>query len=187
MFLLYQSYREAHRRMETLSDQLSDGQGFRATASPLPSEAAGDFIQRRMNHFPELEEAAQALWRQAGLDQDQLYPGLMDVFRNFGAKVRIHRAGEAPGILRRFDAESRVLSLSELLPLRSRAFQMAHQWCLLALGEQLDALVQDPLLADDTSRSMARVALANYFAGAVLMPYGPFLRATRAARMKPPL
>jgi len=60
VFLLYQSYREARRRMETLSDQLSDGQGFPAASTPLPSEAAGDFIQRRMNYFPELEEAAEA-------------------------------------------------------------------------------------------------------------------------------
>jgi hypothetical protein len=29
---------------------------------------------------------------------------------------------------------------------------------------------------------MARVALANYFAGAVLMPYGPFLKAVKAGR-----
>ena len=182
VFLLYQSYREAHRRMETLSDQLSDGQGFRATASPLPSEAAGDFIQRRMNHFPELEEAAQALWRQAGLDQDQLYTGLVTAFRERGIRVRIHWAEEAPGVLRRYDPGARVLSLSELLSPRSRAFQLAHQWALLVLGDLLDRLTDDPLLTGPVARSMARVALANYYAAAVLMPYEPFLRAARLAR-----
>ena len=182
VFFLYQSHREGRRQLEALSDQLSDGQGYASPASLLPSEAAGDFIQRMMNYFPTLEDAAEALWRKAGLDQDQLYTGLLEVFRDFGVKVRVHRTGEAPGILRSYDAETRVLSLSELLPLRSRAFQMAHQWSLLALRGLLDELVQDPLLADETARSMARVALANYFAGAVLMPYAPFLKATRAAR-----
>jgi predicted transcriptional regulator len=182
VFLLYQSYREARRRMEALSNQLSDGQGFPAASAPLPSEAAGDFIQRRMNYFSELEDAAEGLWQQAGLESEQLYAGLVGAFRERGIQVRIHWAEEAPGILRRYDPHARVLSLSELLSPRSRTFQLAHQWALLVLGKLLDDLTEDPFLTAPVSRAMARVALANYFAGAVLMPYGPFLQATRAAR-----
>ena len=135
-----------------------------------------------MNHFPELEEAAETLWREAALDPELLYPGLVGAFRERGIQVRIHWAEEAPGILRRYDPGTRVLSLSELMSPRSRTFQMAHQWALLALGDLLDQLTEDPLLTGPVARSMARVALANYFAAAVLMPYGPFLHATRAAR-----
>lgn len=182
VFLLYQAHREGRRRLEAMADQLSDGQGLQAPAAPLPSEAAGDFIQRAMNHFPALEEAAEDLWGRHGLDPDLLYNKLIDVFRGRGVSVRVHRAPEAPGILRRFDPAGGVLSLSELLPLRSRAFQLAHQWALLALGDTLDALVRDPLLPEGPARSMARVALANYFAGAVLMPYGPFLKAAKGTR-----
>ncbi|NTV74589.1 MAG: DUF2083 domain-containing protein [Holophaga sp.] len=182
VFYLYQTYREGRRQMDTLSDQLSDGQGYASPATLPPSEAAGDFIQRSMNYFPALEAAAEDLWSRASLDQDLLYTGLIEVFKGYGVKVRVHRAGDAPGILRRYDPETRVLSLSELLPPRSRAFQMAHQWALLALRELLDELIHDPLVTDDTARAMARVALANYFAGAVLMPYGTFFRAVRAGR-----
>jgi predicted transcriptional regulator/DNA-binding XRE family transcriptional regulator len=185
VFLLYQSYREARRRMETLTDQLSDGQGFPPGATPLPSEAAGDYIQRRMNHFPELEEAAEALWPQSAPGQevrDQLYAGLVEAFRTRGIQVRVHWAEEAPGILRRYDPAQQVLSLSELLSPRSRTFQLAHQWALLFLGELLDRLTEDPLLTGTVARSMARVALANYFSAAVLMPYAPFLRAAQASR-----
>ena len=182
VFLLYQSYRESRRLHESLSDRLSDGQGLTPQASPLASEVAADFIQGAMNHFPELEEAAESLWKVAGLEQDLLYGGLMAAFRNRGVSVRIHRSEEAPGILRRYDPEARTLSLSELLPVRSRTFQLAHQWALLALGDTLDRLTEDPFLTDPVARSLTRVALANYFAGAVLMPYGPFLRATRAVR-----
>jgi predicted transcriptional regulator/transcriptional regulator with XRE-family HTH domain len=182
VFFLYQSHREARRRLEALSDQLSDGQGFPPTATPLPSEAAGDFIQRAMNHFPVLEEAAEDLWARARLDLDLLFVGMMEVFRGHGVTVKVHRASDAPGILRRYDPDARVLSLSELLPMRSRAFQMAHQWALLALGDVLDGLTRDPLLTDGTARSMARVALANYFAGALLMPYRPFLKGARSSR-----
>ncbi|KAF1048369.1 MAG: HTH-type transcriptional regulator PrpR [Xylophilus sp.] len=40
-----------------------------------------------------------------------------------------------------------------------------------------------PELADDAaSRALARIGLANYFAGALLLPYGAFLRAAEALR-----
>ena len=42
--------------------------------------------------------------------------------------------------------------------------------------------MSDARLTTDDSRSLARVALANYFAGAVLMPYGSFLQAAREER-----
>jgi len=182
VFLLYQSYREARRLHETLTDRLSDGQGLSPQTAPLGPEAVADFIQRSMNHFPELEEAAEQLWKSAGLEQDLMYGGLMAAFKKLGVTVRILRTGEEPGILRHFDGDTKVLNLSELLPMRSRAFQLAHQWALLALGDILDRLTEDPLLAGPVARSLARVALANYFAGAVLMPYKPFLKATRSAR-----
>jgi len=182
VFRLYQTYREARRRMDTLSDRLSDGQGVDLQVAPLPAEAAGDFIQRAMNHFPLLEEAAEKLWQDASLDHDLLYPGLVGAFQKLGIRVRIHSAQEAPGILRHYDANTRLLSVSELLPLRSRTFQLAHQWALVAQGNLLNELTRDPLLSDLEAKAMARVALANYFAGAVLMPYAPFFRDAQAER-----
>ena len=180
---LYRSYADARESVSTLGERLSTGEGLAGVdPSRLPSEEVSDLVQRHMNHFPELEEAAETLWRQAALDPELLYPGLVGAFRERGVQVRIHWAEEAPGILRRYDADARVLSLSELLSARSRTFQLAHQWALLALGDLLDRLTEDPLLSGPVARSMARVALANYFAAAVLMPYGPFLRAARAVR-----
>ncbi len=85
-------------------------------------------------------------------------------------------------MLRRFDPDRRILSLSELLPQRSRTFQLAHQLALLEHSELLDRLINHPLLRTAASRALARVALANYFASAVLMPYERFLRAARSER-----
>ncbi len=36
-----------------------------------------DLIQRHMNHFPELEDGAEELWKKAELDPEELYPGLV--------------------------------------------------------------------------------------------------------------
>jgi predicted transcriptional regulator len=46
----------------------------------------------------------------------------------------------------------------------------------------LDRIAADPMLTSAESRALCRVALANYFASAVLMPYDAFLRAAKAER-----
>jgi predicted transcriptional regulator len=86
------------------------------------------------------------------------------------------------GAVRRFDAERRRLTLSEVLRPGSRNFQMAHVLGLLSHSSLLDELVADEQLSSEESRSLCRVAFANYFAGAVLMPYDLFLDAARTER-----
>lgn len=182
VFELYRAYQHAQDSLGTLSAKLSDGQGYDPEATRLPSEEVGDFIQQAMNHFPELEDAADALWEQSPLDMENPYPGLVSIMEARGVAIRIHRVSEGPGLLRRFDPDRRSLSLSELLPQRSRAFQLAHQLALLDHSELLDQLTAHPLLRTPASRALARVALGNYFASAVLMPYERFLKAAKLER-----
>lgn len=180
---LYRAYSGARESVESLSSKLTEGEEVAGISSNLPSEQVSDFIQRRMNYFQELEESAEELWRQAKLGGEDLYTGLIrHLERSLEVQVRIARTGNERGTLRRFDPERRILTLSELLPTRSRVFQLAHQIGLLMQKELLDQLVTDPLLITDEARALGRVALANYFAGAVMMPYEPFLRAAREER-----
>jgi predicted transcriptional regulator len=72
--------------------------------------------------------------------------------------------------------------LSEVLPPRSRNFQLAHQAALLCEEQTIDRIVDEANLSTDDSRNLARIALANYFAGAVLMPYGPMVQAAERER-----
>jgi predicted transcriptional regulator len=86
------------------------------------------------------------------------------------------------GAMRRYDADRKLLLLSEALPRGSRNFQVAHQVGLLLHSDTLDRIARDQQLTTDDSRALARVALANYFAAAVSMPYQPFVEAARAER-----
>jgi hypothetical protein len=86
------------------------------------------------------------------------------------------------GAMRRFEPGSGTLWLSELLRRGSRHFQLAHQLGLLTQAAVLDRFAADPHLTSEPARRLARVTLSNYFAGAVLMPYGPFLDAARLER-----
>ncbi len=180
---LYRAYRSARQSAETLASQVVGDEPAGAAHSLLPSEEVSDLIQDRQNHFPELEAGAERLWREAKLDPEELAPRLVrHLEAAHGVQVRIGRGLAERGVLRRFDAARKTLTLSELLPTRSRTFQLAHQLALLGAREGLDRLVQDGRLTSEESRTLARVALANYFAGAVLMPYGPFLSAAREER-----
>jgi predicted transcriptional regulator len=102
--------------------------------------------------------------------------------RRHGVRVRIERTQAMAGAVRRFDPARKVLALSEVLRRGSRNFQLAFQIGVLDAGAALDARATDPLLTSPESRALSRVALANYFAAAVLMPYDAFLEAARLER-----
>jgi predicted transcriptional regulator/transcriptional regulator with XRE-family HTH domain len=181
---LYRSYVAARESVSTLGERLDTGEGM-AGLDPtrLPSEEVSDLIQRHQNHFPELEEGAEQLWRGAELEADDVYRGLVRFLASVHRiQVRVVRVGDERKAMRRYDPEKRIISLSEVLPPRSRRFQLAHQVGLITQSARIDKLLHDEQLTAPESRSLARVAMANYFAAALLMPYQPFLEAARAER-----
>ncbi|HEU4700556.1 MAG TPA: short-chain fatty acyl-CoA regulator family protein [Gemmatimonadales bacterium] len=189
---LHQAYGATRGSLETLGGQLLDDQQDLGDLGALDrarlsSEQVSDFIQRNGNYFPALEAEAERLLRATGpgeADHDgDLFGRLArHLEAAHGVRVRVRTVGEMRGAVRRFDPERRELQLSELLRRGSRNFQLAAQIALLGSTAVLDELTLDPKLTGDESRALARVALASYFAGAVLMPYGPFLRAAEAER-----
>jgi predicted transcriptional regulator/DNA-binding XRE family transcriptional regulator len=182
---LYEAYRATRESAQNLAAQVLSHNGdvdelhrFR-----FPTEEVTDLMQRHINYFPELEKGADALALSAGLASESLFNALTTYLRKVkGVEVRIEQAGPMQSALRRFDPDKNVLFLSEVLRRGSRNFQLAYQVGLLTQAETLDRIASDPLLTTDESRALCRVALANYFASAVLMPYEPFLRAARAER-----
>lgn len=182
---LYRAYRATRATADELSSRLASEEGAESAAAQvhLPSEEVSDMLQRHGNHFPELEAAAEDLAARGALATDDLYGGLVRFLeREHGIRVEIARWGAERGVLRRFDPGGRRLVLSELLPTRSRTFQLAHQIGLLAYGPVIDRIVADERLGADESRALGRVTLANYFAGAVIMPYARFLEAAKQER-----
>ncbi|HET7826359.1 MAG TPA: short-chain fatty acyl-CoA regulator family protein, partial [Anaeromyxobacter sp.] len=179
---LYQAYRATREASDSLAASLSAGDPEGVDSTHLPTEEVSDLIQRHRNFFPELEEGAEALWRDARLDREYLYTSLVRYLRALGVEVRIVRTAEMHGAVRRYDPDAKELLLSEVLRRGSRNFQLAYQVGILTQAEVLDRFAADPHLTSPSSRALARVALANYFAGAVLMPYEPFLEAARSER-----
>jgi predicted transcriptional regulator/DNA-binding XRE family transcriptional regulator len=181
---LYRSYAAAKESISTLGEHLATDEGLAGIdPSRLPSEEVSDMVQRHDNHFPELEEAAERVFREARLDAaDDSFRGIASYLAaRHGVEVRLARAAEGRA-MRRFDPAARVVTISEVLPPRSRRFQLAHQLALVAEAELIERLVRAENLTTPESRALARVSLANAFAGALLMPYAPLLEAARAER-----
>ncbi len=182
---LYRAYRASITDRTVLVEQLAGtGWGDESLEPPrLPSEEVSDLLQSCMNHFPELETAASQLRTEADARAESLDRGLMaHLADRHGVDVDIIPANEAGSAVRRFDAARGRLVLSEVLPPRSRSFQLAHQIALIEHRPVLDGYLAQGNLSTEDSRTLGRVALANYFAGALLMPYTPFLEAARAMR-----
>jgi len=183
---LHRAYTGARESLNALGERLLDYQQDVGAVDRvrLSSEQVSDFIQRNNNHFPALEtEAANLLAATDSGEPEELFARLARYLKTaHGVRVRIVPHAETRGAVRRFDPEKRELLISEVLRRGSRNFQLAAQIGLLRCGRTLDELSVDPKLPNDESRALCRVALASYFAGAVLMPYDDFLRAAESER-----
>ncbi len=182
---LYRAYRGARDALETLGERVRGAPGLldEEGRPAIPSEEVSDLLQREGNHLPALEAAAEETWRAGALRPDDLTRGLMDhLERAHGVRARVVAPAALGPAIRRWDPARREVLVSAALPRAARRFQLAHALALVAHGPLLDRLCDDPALTGDESRRLARAALANYFAAAVVMPYEATLEAARAER-----
>jgi predicted transcriptional regulator/DNA-binding XRE family transcriptional regulator len=200
---LYQAYRSSIERTKALAAKLYDGRallGVNPKDLPseeesdamanlnyqhLPSEEVSDVIQANTNYFPELEAASLEIASRAKFDRTNLYRSMVDHLRKaHGTTVALTPVSRDRGAIRRFDPERRVLSLSDVLPPWSRNFQLAHQIGLLEATSTIDAIIArsgQHLTAQESVR-LCRIALASYFAAALIMPYDDFLHTAEEMR-----
>ncbi len=181
---LFQAYQASRQQAETLAQRFAEDVDA-VSGSRTPAEEVSDFVQRHENHFPEIEEVAEDIQRQArlGIGERDLYGAVMDYLKRYhDVETKILTLREMDGAFRRYDPESRTLYLSEVLRRGSRNFQLCHQLGLILMSETFNRLVSVPQLTNEDSRRLGRLVLANYFAASVLMPYERFLNAARSER-----
>ncbi len=180
---LYHAYRDALESIRAVASKVDDaGDMTGIDPARLPSEEVSDVLQENQNHFPALEEAAERLAEQAGLERPDAYPGLLRLLAEDGISVEVAPHPAARGAMRYYDRETRRLHLSEMLTGYARNFQLAHQIGLLRLTREFDRIIEKSRLTTPDSVTLCRVSLANYFAAALLMPYRPFLESARTFR-----
>lgn len=171
--------REAEERLSVYAARLGDSSGD-ALAVPLPHEEVRDFFYARHNHIVELDDMAERMAEAWGVRPGEaeyaLTARLLDAH---GVQVLSPAVADSGGFafLREFEPARGVLHLSPLLDSGQRAFQIATQLALLEAHETIEALVGTGGFRGEEACALARIGLANYFAGALILPYGRFLAA----------
>lgn len=174
--------RGAEQRLASL------GMGDRDTGSvpgPGPHEEVRDFFYAHHNHMDALDRLAESLSKRLGAqDRSQdlvprLEARLLAVHRVQVHRVQVQSLPEER--LRRFEPAQRLLLLSDTLSAGQLAFQLATQLAYLEASEEMGRLVASSTFSTEAA-SLARIGLASYFAGAVVLPYGRFLAAAQELR-----
>jgi predicted transcriptional regulator/transcriptional regulator with XRE-family HTH domain len=181
LLALHRRYRDALDRGDTMAGQLGD-EWDAGTGARQPFEQVREFFYARNNHVEPLDEAAERLYRAASLSPTSIHAGLSDwLAARHGVGLRIGDIGATP---RRFDAGTRTLHVSAALTGGQQAFQMATQLAFLEsdVEAEIARLSEGGAFGDDETRRLVRIGLANYFAGAVLLPYAAFLAAAEEER-----
>lgn len=181
---LFHAWREANDNAAELAEQIAGGAGGTSPESlRSPVEEVRDFLTRHGNHYPELEDAASALHDRSSLNRDSMYADLADHLTGaLQVGVNVVPVDVMPETLRRYDRHRRRVLLSEVLPETGRVFQLACEICLLECRDLLDRMIDEGGFGTDAARRLARAHLANYFAGAVMMPYDRMLAAAESLR-----
>ena len=151
--------------------QVSTGQVSTGQAGArLPWEAVRDWFHDAGNYVDALDRAGEALAVARDTPEQQL------------ARHRIALALDpddaAP--LARFDG--RILTLAAAAPAETRRFLVAHRLAATAFAGPIAEIVAAAPLAHDEARRLLSIGLANYAAGALVMPYAAFRAEAKAVR-----
>lgn len=176
---LYREFRKSRETTQELASRLSSDEELSVDGTS-PAEEVSDAIQRARNYYAPLETLAGEVRRDAGIDAARggAFSSLVGIMENrFGVQVSVVPSQTLGGSVRRYDPERKRLALSEALPSSSQTFQLAHQVALLAAREPIREIVDAGSFNYEDSERLYAIALANYTAAAILMPYDRFLEA----------
>ena len=168
--------------LRELQRQPADSAGADPRVLITPETWVRDYIQAQRNHFPELEDGAETL---GGALNDPL--SVAEALRRrlkeaWGVEARVVDPEELDDVSQHYDAQRRTFMLSALLRQENRTFGLAYQLSLLEFAPIIERLVETARPPDAGSRHLLHMSFANYAAGAIMMPYGKFLRAAEEHR-----
>ncbi|UTW59390.1 DUF2083 domain-containing protein [Kordiimonas sp. SCSIO 12603] len=163
---LYTAYQEGQL---ALADQTGGD-----SSGPDPVSEARRFLAARKNYFAEIdgpaEELAQHVSRAGGFEK---------YFNDQRLRVRRLPSDVMMGFTRRFDMHRREIVLEESLDGASATFQLALQVVYLEMNDVIGEILAGTSFETETGEKLTRRALANYAAGAIMMPYSKFVRAAK--------
>ncbi|MDX2015296.1 MAG: short-chain fatty acyl-CoA regulator family protein [Myxococcaceae bacterium] len=186
---LFNLYKNTRMQLENVMTQLSSQERPPAAGSDgkldySPFDETTDFLESHKNYFPELEAEAEGLRADFRLERQTLSSQLVRIVEErFGYAVLFEEAQGSSSVVRRLDKDKQQLKLSPGLTEQTLKFQLAATLGLLVLDKTrlMDRIVGQRMRHAETPR-LVKVHLANYFAGAIMLPYGDFFKEVQRTR-----
>ena len=169
---LYAVYEKTRTQLGEVDQRMAQSE---ASVTPLPYEEVRDYFHYKDNYIDDLDRAAETFSAVVASDDGPRYAQLAAYLeRTHGIRAVATKDAALSGAIRRYDPQTRTLYLSSRSSDATNLFQMAYQVGLLEQGGLIEQLLSDAGFHSDSAREVCRVTFANYFAGAVVLPYGAF-------------
>lgn len=181
---LHKQLGQAQEQSAYLANQLGNDRSADLPAMlSTPYEEVREYFYTHRNYIPELDHQGEMLSHSLGMPVGRMKHALSEYL---ASRHNVRLVEPAPDdntdIVRHFDGHARIISLSPRLDEGQQAFQLATQLAFLEQGQLLDHLLEKTVFSSPEARILARIGLANYFAGAVLMPYMHFWHSAEQLR-----
>lgn len=171
---LHRAYRQTHERLASLDEALGRED---ASLRPSPWEEVRDFFHYCDNYIDAVDRAAEHFAMPGGAPTD-ITRAAIAALEKRGITLAYTDQPET----RRYDPASKRLMLSNRTAGPTQRFQLLLQVALLTQNDLIEATLDLARFATPEARDIAKIGLANYFAGAALLPYRAFQSAALATR-----
>ena len=171
---LHRAYRQTHERLASLDEALGRED---VQMQPSPWDEVRDFFHYCDNYIDAMDHAAEN-FANRGVAEGGIRPATIRALNAKGVTVEFSDEDR----LRYYDPKTHTLYLSSRAANETQTFQMLLQYALLQADKLLEATLDLARFQTDAARAIAKIGLANYFAGAAMMPYGKFLQAAHDTR-----
>ncbi len=180
---LFHLYKNTRAQLDTAVSKLQ-------TDLPLPlgyapGDEVSDFLQDNKNYFPQLEEFADEVRSDGALPRRFMSEQLMELMRRkFDIDVTVEDPRGSSSVVRDFDRKAGTLKVSSALSENALKFQLGHVVGLILLDDSKlhERLIEAARPRHAETARLIKIHLANYFAGALLLPYGPFFEQVQRTR-----
>ena len=171
---LHAGYRQTHERLASLDEALGRED---ARLRPSPWEEVRDFFHYCDNYIDAVDRAAERFSNEIK-QGESITDTAVRTLDAHGVRV----AWSEGATVRHYAPDAHLLTLSAQSAKPTQSFQLLMQMALITQEKLLDATLDLARFHSNEARDIAKVGLANYFAGAALMPYGAFLAAAQETR-----
>lgn len=179
---LHLAYRRGQERLAMIEEAIANDSG---SLVRMPWEAVRDWFHDGGNYVHDLDCLAEDMARELGASYnsgDRLTEAALALALKDRLGIRVTTAETRGSLLRAYHADRREIVINSALPPESRTFLLAHQLMQASAASLIASIVEGAAFAAIGADRLLSIGLANYAAGALMMPYRAFRESARANR-----